>query len=302
MNILLIGGSGFVGTHLAQKLYAGGHNIHVPTRRYERARHLLVFPTLTVEEADVHDERTLARLMAGKDAAINLVGVLKGGNGTPYGSGFARAHAELPKKIARACQAAGVKRLLHMSALNADARAPSGYLRSKAAGEAAAFAVAPPVAVTVFRPSAIFGRGDSFLNLFAQLQRLFPVLPLACPAARFQPVWVEDVAAAFAASLAREASFGRSYDLCGPHRYTLRELVAYAGRMSGHARPIVDLPDALAMLQAAAMELIPGAPLTRDNLRSMQVPSVCGEGCVWPFGLTPTPLEAIAPSYLAPPA
>jgi NADH dehydrogenase len=238
--------------------------------------------------------------MAGKDAVINLVGVLKGGNGDPYGPGFARAHVELPKKIVRATQRSGVRRLLHMSALHADARGPSGYLRSKAAGEAAAFAVAPPVAVSVFRPSVIFGRGDSFLSLFAQLQRYFPAVPLACPQARFQPVWVEDVAATFADSLTRRESYGRSYDLCGPRRYTLHELVAYAGKVSGHARPLIGLPDSLAWLQAAAMEFIPGAPLTRDNLRSMQVPSVCDEGCGLPFGRVATPLEAVAPSYLAP--
>jgi NADH dehydrogenase len=300
MNILLIGGSGFVGSCLAERLYAAQHTVHVPTRRYEHAKHLLVLPTVTVEEADVHDERKLDQLMAGRDAVINLVGVLRGGNGHPYGSGFARAHVELPRKIVRAAQRNGVRRLLHMSALQADPRAPSGYLRSKAAGEAAAFAVAPPTAVTVFRPSVVFGRGDAFLNLFARLLKHVPAVPLASPQARFQPVWVEDVAAAFTESLNRQDSYGRAYDLCGPRRYTLRELVAYAGRVSGHPRPVFDLPDALAWLQATAMELLPGAPLTRDNLRSMQVASVCEDGCTLPFGLTATPLEAVAPTYLAP--
>jgi NADH dehydrogenase len=300
MKILLIGGSGFVGTHLAERLYNEGHYIHVPTRRYERARHLLVLPTLTIEEADIHDEAQLERLMANKDAVINLVGVLQGGNGHPYGPGFARAHVELPKKIVRAAQRAGIKRVLHMSALQADGRAPSGYLRSKAAGEAAAFAVSPAVAVTVFRPSVIFGEGDSFLSLFARLQALFPVMPLACPDARFQPVWVDDVATAFATSLTRQESFGQTYDLCGPRVYTLRELVAYAGRVSGHPRPIFGLPPAAAWLQAALMEWLPGAPLSRDNLRSMQVPSVCEGGCTLPFGLIATPLEDVAPNYLSP--
>jgi NADH dehydrogenase len=302
VNILLIGGSGFVGTHLAERLTRDFHNVHVPTRRYERAKHLLVLPTVTVEEADVFDEHKLELMMARKDAVINLVGVLNGGSGKPYGEGFARAHVELPKKIARVAQRTGVRRVLHMSALHADARGPSGYLRSKAAGEAAAFAVPPAVAVTVFRPSVIFGRGDSFLSLFARLLKRFPILPLACPQARFQPVWVEDVAAVFAASLTHQESFGRAYDLCGPRRYTLRELVAYAGRVSGHRRPILDLPDALAWLQAAMMEFLPGTPITRDNLLSMQVPSVCDEICRLPFGLSATSLEEVAPAYLAPPA
>ncbi|OHC70020.1 MAG: hypothetical protein A2045_13300 [Rhodocyclales bacterium GWA2_65_20] len=299
MNIVLIGGSGFVGSHLAAKLSAAGHDVLVPTRRHDHAKHLIVLPTVAVAEADVHDEETLVRLLRGRDAVINLVGVLKGGEGSPYGAGFARAHVELPHKIARAMGRTGVARLLHMSALQADGRAPSGYLRSKADGEAAAFAVPPPAAVTVFRPSVIFGRGDSFLRLFARLLRVAPVVPLACPDARFQPVWVEDVAAAFAASLTRRDSFGQAYDLCGPRSYSLRELVAYAGRISGQRRPIVGLPATLAMLQAWAMEFIPGAPLTRDNLRSMQVPSVCAADCSLPFGLTASPLEAVAPGYLA---
>jgi NADH dehydrogenase len=301
MNILVIGGSGFVGSCLVGQLAAAGHDVLVPTRRRERAKHLIVLPTVDVVEADVHDEATLGRLMQGKDVVINLVGVLKGGEGEPWGKGFAQAHVELPKKIARAVQRSGAMRLLHMSALAADGRAPSGYLRSKAAGEAAAFAVPPPVGVTVFRPSVIFGAGDSFLTLFARLQRHAPLLPLACADARFQPVWVEDVAAAYVASLAEPASFGMRYDLCGPHSYSLRELVAYAGRVCGHRRPIVGLPDALAWLQARAMELV-GGPLTRDNLRSMRVASVCEAGCTLPFGLTPTPLEAVAPAYLRAPA
>lgn len=302
MNILLIGGSGFVGSHLAARLVADGHRLLVPTRHYEHAKHLLVLPTAEIVEADVHDEAVLARLMRGREAVINLVGILKGGEGHPYGAGFARAHVELPKKIARAVQREGVARLLHMSALHADGRAPSGYLRSKAAGEAAAFAVPPPAAVTVFRPSVIFGRGDSFLNLFARLLKVAPVVPLACPKALFQPVWVGDVAAAFAASLARRESFGRGYDLCGPRVYALRDLVALAGRISGHRRPILGLPDALSYLQAWAMEFVPGGPITRDNVRSMQVASVCSDGCNLPFGLAATPLEAVAPEYLAAPA
>ncbi|MRR09347.1 complex I NDUFA9 subunit family protein, partial [bacterium] len=229
-NILLIGGSGFVGSRLTAALSRHGHRICVPTRRRERARHLLVLPTVEVVEANVHDEATLRSLMAGWDAVINLVGILKGGRGEPYGAGFAHAHVELPRKIVRVMQDAGVRRLLHMSALQADDRAPSGYLRSKAAGEAAAFAVAPPVAVTVFRPSVIFGQGDSFLSLFASLLRIAPLLPLACPEARFQPIWVDDVAELMAESLERAESYGQAYDLGGPRVYTLRELVRYAYR------------------------------------------------------------------------
>jgi len=299
MNILMIGGSGFVGSQLAARLVATGHNVLVPTRRRERAKHLLVLPGATVVDADVHDEATLVRLMRGCDAVINLVGILKGGAGYPYGPGFAHAHVELPHKIARAMQRCGAPRLLHMSALQADGHAPSAYLRSKAAGEAAAFAVAPPAAVTVFRPSVIFGQGDSFLTLFADLAKYAPFMPLACPDALFQPVWVGDVAAAFAASLTRRESYGRTYELCGPRQYRLRELVALAARLSGHPRPILGLSAALSYLQALMLEFVPGGPMTRDNLLSMQVPNVCADNCTLPFGLVATPLEAVAPAYLA---
>lgn len=288
-NVLLIGGTGFIGGALAHRLASADIFVTLPTRRPERVRHLAVLPTARIVAADVHDEATLARLMQGQDAAVNLVGILKGD--------FRRAHAELPGKIARAARTAGVRRLLHISALAAAADAPSDYLRSKAAGEAALQAGYP--AATIFRPSVVFGHGDSFLTLFARLQKLAPVVPLACAEARFQPVWVEDVVSAMAAALDCAESAGQAYELCGPHVYALRELVAYAGAISGHARPIVGLPPALSYLQAWVMERLPNGPMTRDNVRSMSVPSVCPAGCTLPFGLRPTPLEAVAPGYLA---
>lgn len=302
MNLLLIGGTGFLGSHLAAVLAAAGHRLTLPTRRRERAKQLALLPTAEVIEADVHDPAVLARLCRGQDAVFSLVGVLKGGEGEPYGAGFARAHVELPRKIAEACGTAGVPRLIHVSALKAAADAPSGYLRSKAAGEAALLAAQPEVAVTLVRPSVIFGRGDSFLTLFAGLLKMAPVVPLACPQARFQPVWVGDVTAVLAACLERPESRGAAYDLCGPRTYSLKELVAYAGRVSGHPRPILGLPDFVSWLQAWAMEFVPGGPMTRDNVRSMRVPSICEAGCPLPFGLQPTSLEAVAPGYLAPPA
>jgi NADH dehydrogenase len=236
------------------------------------------------------------RLMDGQDAVINLVGILKGGEGRPYGEGFARAHVELPQKIAAAAKATGVRRVVHVSALKAAADAPSGYLRSKAAGEAALKDAG--LDLTIFRPSVIFGEGDSFLTLFAQLAKIAPLFPLAGANARFQPVWVEDVVAAVADSLRRADSIGATYDLCGPTQYSLRQLVGYAAAVSGHPRAIIGLPDAVAWLQAWAMEFIPNGPMTRDNIRSMRVASVCDAGCAPPFGRVATPLETIAPTYL----
>ncbi len=299
-NILLIGGTGFLGTavvrELARRRATAESCFTLPTRRRERAKHLLVLPTAQVVEADVHDHATLARLMAGQDAVISLVGVLRGGEGEPYGKGFARAHVELPRKIAAAAKAAGVRRVLHLSALKAAADAPSGYLRSKAAGEAALRDAG--LDLTLFRPSVIFGPGDAFLTLFAKLARIAPAFPLAGAAARFQPVWVEDVAASVTDSLARPESIGAAYDLCGPKQYSLRELVAYAAAVSGHPRAVIGLPEAIAWLQAWAMEFIPNGPMTRDNIRSMRVASVCDSGCTLPFGRIATPLETVAPTYL----
>ncbi|MCX7145615.1 MAG: complex I NDUFA9 subunit family protein [Sulfuritalea sp.] len=296
----MIGGTGFLGTaivrELARRPASADYCFTLPTRRRERARHLLVLPTVHVVDADVHDAATLDRLMAGQHAVISLVGILKGGEGKPYGKGFARAHVELPQKIAAAAKAAGVRRVLHVSALKAAPDAPSGYLCSKAAGEAALRDAG--LDLTLFRPSVIFGPGDSFLTLFARMAKIAPFFPLAGAEARFQPVWVEDVAAAVADSLQRADSIGAAYDLGGPTQYSLRQLVSYAAAISGHPRVVIGLPEAVAWLQAWAMEFIPNGPMTRDNIRSMRVASVCDTGRTLPFGRVATPLEIVAPTYL----
>lgn len=303
-NFLVVGGSGFVGRHLVAQLAARGARVTVPARRRERAKDLILLPTVDVVETDVARPGVLERLAQGCDAVINLAGVLHSRRGrrdergpNDYGPDFAHTHVELPQAIVAACRRAGVGRLLHMSALGAALDAPSEYLRSKGVGEQAVLA-AEDLAVTVFRPSVIFGSEDSFLNLFAWLAGLLPVIPLGSPQARFQPVYVGDVAQAFIAALEEHAAFGQRYDLCGPKRYTLRELVEYVCALRGQRRLVVGLSDGLSYLQARFMEWSPVPLLTRDNYYSMRVPSVCD--CELPFGIRPTPLEAVAPSYLAP--
>jgi uncharacterized protein YbjT (DUF2867 family) len=291
-TVAVLGGSGFVGRHVCHALAAAGCRVRVATRDRERAKdNLILLPTAEVSVVDIHQPAELADFVRGTDAVVNLVGVLHDGRGS---RGFQGAHVELARKVVAACRESGVRRLLHMSALQAGRSGPSAYLRSK--GEAEAIVRDSGLDWTLFRPSVIFGRDDSFLNLFAQALRLSPVMVLACPAARFQPVFVEDVAAVFARSLAEPGAIGASYDLCGPRVYTLRELVEYVGAATGHPRPVIGLNDALSSLQASVMGLLPVKLMTHDNYLSMKVDNVCG--CDFPFGMAPAALEAEAPSYL----
>jgi NADH dehydrogenase len=296
LPVLVLGGTGFVGRHVVNRLVDADKRVVVPTRRRERAKELLPLPTVDVVEADVHDPVALARLATDAVAVVNLVGILH----EREGQTFERVHVDLARSVVAVCRAVGVRRLVHMSALNADPGGPSRYLRSK--GEAAALVASSGLDWTIFEPSVIFGREDSFLNLFARLARAFPVLPLAGADVRFQPVYVGDVAHCFARALDLEATIGRRYALCGPAVYTLRELVRYVAETSASPRPIVPLGGALARLQATVLEHLPGPMMTRDNLASMSKDSVCG--CPFPseLGIAPTALEAIAPSYLSPEA
>jgi len=307
-RILVIGGTGFIGRHLAALLAAGGRDVIVPTRRRARGRDLLLLPTVDVVEADVGDDAALARLVARADAVVNLVGILHGRRGAPWGPEFERLHVRLPARLARACAAAGVRRLLHISALGVrdggESDLPSMYLRSKAAGEralreaASAAGATAGLAWTIFRPSVVFGPDDRLLNLFAKLQAWLPLMLLARANARLQPVYVGDVARALVNALDAPATHGRIYELAGSEIFTLRELVALAGRLSGHRRPIIALPDALGRLQAALLEFAPGPTLmSRDNFDSLSVDNVASGPIAPELGITPAGPAELAPAW-----
>lgn len=292
-RIAVLGGTGFVGRHLANHWVGKGHVIVIPTRRPERHRELGVLPTVKLAAVDIHDDAQLTRLLAGCDTAVNLVGILNEG----HRGGFERAHVEFPRRLIMACRQASVGRLLHMSALNASLDAPSRYLRTKAEGERLVLS-ATDLMPTVFKPSVIFGPDDHFFNRFAALLRLAPgVFPLACSNSRFAPVYIQDVVRAYAAALEYKSTAGQAYELCGPRAYTLRELVEYTARTLELRRKVIGLPDALARAQAALLGFLPGKPFTKDNYLSLQVDSVCREGFPDFIGVKPTALEAIVPFY-----
>ena len=297
-KILILGGTGFLGRHLCEKLAELPCRVTIVTRRLSNARHLQMLPMVDIVEGSAHDMATLAPLLAEHDAVINLIAILHGTE-----AAFEKAHVQLPVALAKTCDAVGQRRIVHVSALGASLDAPSLYQRSKARGEAAL--LNSGLDVTAIRPSVIFGAGDKFLNTFANLQRVFPVIPLAASSARFQPVWVEDVAAALVNCLNDKSTIGRTFEACGPDVFTLKQLVQLAGRYSGinngEGRPVFGLPDALARLQARLMELAPGEPLmSRDNLDSMKVDNIASGALpgLDALGIKASALSAIAPSYL----
>lgn len=294
-RIAIIGGTGFVGRHVVSELARRQHRIRVLTRRRERDRDLLVIPDLEQVETRVHSAAALCDALDGCHAVINLSGILNAAGG-PERS-FQAVHAELPAKIAEAAAFNRITRILHMCALGASDDAPSEYLRTKAAGEAALFAGGAEV--TSFRPSVIFGPGDSFFNRFAQLLTLTPLaFPLACAGARFAPVFVADVARAFVDCLEQRKGVGETFELCGPRDYSLKELVAYTAQRLGLSRAVIGLPDGLSKLQASLLGILPNPPFSMDNYLSMQVPSVCTENGFARLGISPASVESVVPGYL----
>lgn len=291
---LVLGGTGFVGRRVCALAHAAGWSLTVPTRQTGAVPALQALPSVTVTQADVHDSATLQRLVAGHDVVVNLVAILHGDE-----AAFERTHVRLPQTLAAACTAAGVRRVVHVSALAVAPDAPSRYQRSKARGEAVW--LASGLDVTLLRPSVIFGADDRFLNLFAQLQRLAPIMPLAGAQARFQPVWVDDVAQAVVRS-ALAPQMQPVVQCAGPEVLSLADLVRLAGRHGSRQRPVLPLPDWIGRLQATAMELMPGEPLmSRDNLDAMQTPNIADPALpgLESLGIDAASVHTVAPQYLA---
>ncbi len=293
-EICVLGGSGFVGSAIVAKLDAAGYQVKVLTRRRDSAKHLFLLPNVQVEECNVLDYRALNVALRGADAVINLIGILH----QSHRLSFNTMHHQLPAQLAKICADLGIKRLVHMGSLGANKDAPSQYLRSKAAGEAAIFELKDKLNITIFKPSIIFGRGDSFINLFASLIKHLPLVMLAKPNAKFQPVWVEDVASCFVNSLENTDTYGKTYELAGPKVYTFRALIQTVMDTLRIKRPIIGLNDKLSYAQAFMIELLPIKLMSRDNVRSMEVDSVGTQPFPVIFNVIPTSLEVIIPEYL----
>ncbi len=296
-KVCILGGTGFVGQHLAAALQERHADIIILTRNREKHRQLQVLPQVTLLEADIYNSQSLQQHFNGCDVVINLVGILN--ESGHDGHGFRQAHVELTRKVMDACQKSGVKRLLHMSALNADAaHGPSFYLRTKGEAEDYIHTFSREIAVTSFRPSVIFGPGDSFFNRFAQLLKFAPCLPLACPNARFAPIYIGDLVKQFIDAINATETFGCRLNLCGPEIYTLQELVKYTASTLKIKRAIIGIPNFLALIQAFFMDyLIPTKPFSLDNYDSLKVDSIC-DGAANKTLTGSTSIKTIVPLYL----
>lgn len=292
-KICVLGGSGLVGTHIINLLSKANKSTIVLTKRKAHCGHLTLLPNVTVIETDIHNQSNLDKHIQGCDAVINLVGILN--ERQHNGDGFRHVHVELPRKILNACHHNNIRRLLHMSALNADASSsPSRYLRTKGEGENQVHAFAGKLNVTSFRPSVIFGREDAFFNRFASLLKITPwFFPLACANTRFAPVYVNDVAHCFVNALEDKSTYGNRYNLCGPREYTLKQLVEYTSTTIGLKHKVIGLPDLISQIQALIFEWVPGKPFSIDNFQSLQVDSVCPQGPT-----QSTTIESVVPYYL----
>lgn len=285
-QVSVLGGSGFVGSAVVAGLQKAGFSVNVLTRRPNKVRHLILLPNVKVTACDIFDDEALYKALQGSDAVINLVGVLH----QSKRFSFDRMHHQLPARLGKVCKSLGIRRLVQMSSLGASDTAPSEYQQSKAAGENTLKAV-EGLALTIFRPSVIFGRQDSFINLFGKLAKYLPMILLAKPDTKFQPIWVEDVAHCVVRSLQNIETTGQTYELAGPKVYSFRDLIKLILKTLNIKRPVIGLNDTLSYLQAFIMEWLPVKLMSRDNLKSMEVDNVSQDPFPTIFGITPTALE-----------
>jgi NADH dehydrogenase len=293
----VFGGSGFIGRYVVKRLAAAGHIVRVAVRDTEAA--LFLKPMGTVGQivplsAPVTNAPDVARAVEDAELVVNLVGILA----ERRSGDFRRVQAEGPATIAKAAAAAGVARLVQVSAIGADAASPSLYAQAKAEGEAAVRAAFP--AATILRPSVVFGPEDRFFNRFAAMAQIAPCMPVISGATRFQPVYVADVADAIIAALHRPEAAGALYELGGPQVWTMRELLAWILRETQRRRMLMEVPMGLARLQAAVLERLPGKLLTRDQLLLLGRDNVVGDGMpgLAELGVLATPVAQVVPAYL----
>jgi len=296
--VAVFGGSGFVGRYAVRALARTGHRIRVGVRRPARANFLLPMGhvgQIQIVKTDVADADSVARAMKGAEATVNLVGILYESGGRRFQS----LHAEAAGTIAAAAKHEGVRALVHVSALGADAQSSSSYARTKAEGEARLREAWP--AAAILRPSIVFGPEDDFFNRFAALARLLPALPLIGGGrTRFQPVYVGDVAEAIAICVRDPATQAQTYELGGPRIYTFRELMELVLAETNRRRLLVPVPFPLAMLKASVLGLLPRPMLTRDQVRLLRQDNVVSPGAraLSDLGIEAESVEAILPAYL----
>ena len=298
-RIAILGGTGFVGRSLCNRLSALGYETKVLTRNREYNREeLILLPGLELVQIDIYDQDKLNHELSDCDAVVNLIGILnERGNS---GKGFHKAHVEVAENILKACESNGIKRILQMSALNAnEENGSSHYLRSKGKAENLLHDNQQGIHVTSFQPSVIFGPEDSFFNRFAKLLNMTPLMfPLACHNSQFAPVYVLDVIEMMAQSINKPDSYGKRYQLCGPKTYSLKQLVEYTADVLMLNRKIIPLNDLLSRIQAVVFDFVPGKPFSTDNYLSAKQDSICERNDLLAFGIEPKSLESIVPSYL----
>ncbi len=296
--ITLLGGSGFLGTYIVKELVKTGALIKVVSRNPDdawEAKTAGAVGQIGLVQANIRDKASIQHAIADSDIVINLIGIRQ-----EHGKqNFPAVHAQGAEFVAKAAKEAGVKKFIHISALGVDRTPQSKYARTKLNGEKAVAAVFPDA--TILRPSAVFGPEDNFFNFFARLSKFMPFLPLIGGGkTRFQPVYVNDIAKAVRAVVERADTRGKIYELGGPKTYTLKEIFSYILKLTRRKRCLLPVPFPFASVQATFLELIPQAPLTRDQVSLLKSDNVVSEKA-WTFkdlGITPTALEAVVPSYI----